>query len=400
MQREPVTTSRPIPDRLARPARSRWSAILAYCLMAAASQAMLVNYAPVTRDAAHHFDVSITAVGWLYVLVAMPAGMLLDRFFRPALVAGAVLTATGGLLRLVADDYSWALAGQVVAAVGQPFILNAVTGLVVVYLAAEDRTTGIAVASSAVFAGMVGGNLIGAVLPGEAHIRTLTAVTATTAALAALCLLGALHLVRPLAGTDAIAPTGALGSLRAAFGNRHLRRLCALVAVPMGAFMALVTYAQPLLEPAGVPESSAGLILALMMVAGVVASAVLPVWADRHRREVPVMGASIVLTAAACLLLAVAPSTAMAFVALVGIGLVLLPALPIVLALTERHAPEAEGTAAGLIWLSGNLGGVVLATVVGLLAWHASTAFVTLAVLVVLALPALGRYRQLEGQGA
>ena len=168
----------------------------------------------------------------------------------------------------------------------------------------------------------------------------------------------------------------------------------------MGAFMALATYAQPMLEPAGVSETSAGLILAGMMVAGVVASAIVPVWADRHRREVQFMGASIALTAGVCLILAVAASTAMAYVMLIGIGLVLLPALPIVLALTERHAPEAEGTAAGLIWLSGNLGGVVLSTVVGLLVTHASLDFVVLACLILLALPALLRYGRLDNQGA
>lgn len=385
--------------------RSRWSVVVAYGVMAIASQAILVNYAPVTGDAAHHFGVSITAIGWLsqvfpllYVLVAIPAGLLLDRFFRPALIAGAVLTATGGVVRLVADDYTWALAGQIIAALGQPFILNAVTGLVVAYLAAKDRTTGIAVASSAVFAGMVIGNLIGAFLPGEENIRLLTVITATIASLAALALLGTLRVVRPLAGAEDIPATNGLQSLRAAFGNRHLRRLCAVVTIPMGAFMALATYAQPMLEPAGVSASSAGLILALMMVAGVVASAIVPVWADRHRREVQVMGASIILTAGACLLLAVAPGTAMAYVMLIGVGLVLLPSLPIVLALTERHAPEAEGTAAGLIWLSGNLGGVVMATIVGLLVTQASTAFVALAGLTVIALPALLWYRRLEAQ--
>ena len=386
----------------AQPACSRWSVIAAYGVMAIASQAILVNYAPVTGDAAHHFRVSITAIGWLsqvfpllYVLVAIPAGLLLDRFFRPALLAGAVLTATGGIVRLVADDYTWALAGQVIAALGQPFLLNAVTGLVVLYLAAKDRTTGIAVASSAVFAGMVIGNLIGAFLPGEENIRLLTVITATIATVAALGLLGTVRSVPPLAGSEAIPATTGLHSLRAAFGNRHLRRLCVVVTIPMGAFMALATYAQPMLEPAGVSESSAGLILALMMVAGVAASAVVPVWADRHRREVQVMGASVALTAGACLLLAIAPGTAMAYVMLIGIGLVLLPALPVVLALTERQAPEAEGTAAGLVWLSGNLGGVVMATVVGLLVTQPSAAFAVLAGLTLLALPGLGWCRRL-----
>lgn len=377
--------------------------IAAYCVLAAATQALLVNYAPVTNDAARHFGVSVTAVGWLsqvfplvYVLVAIPAGLVLDRYFRPALVIGAVLTAVGALLRLVGDSYGWAMAGQVVAAAGQPFVLNAITGLVVVYVVAKDRTTGIAVASSAIFAGMVAGSLIGASLPGEEHIRTITVLTSLIATVTALGLVIALAFVRPLAGADAIPATNGLRSVRAAFGNRYLRRLCAIVAIPMGTFTALVTYGQPLLEPAGVSESSAGLILASMMVAGVAASAFVPVWADRHAREVQVMSLGIALTAGACLVLAVAPSTVMAYLALVGVGLVLLPALPIVLALTERHAQDAEGTAAGLIWLSGNIGAVLITTVVGSLVAHESVSFVVLAALTVIAMPAIGWYRRLE----
>lgn len=385
------------------PARSRWSVILAYGVLAAATQALLVNYAPVTGDAAHHFGVSITAIGWLssvfplvYVVLAIPAGLVLDRFFRPALVLGVLLTAGGAFLRLVADDYTWALAGQCVAAAGQPFILNAITGLAVVYLAEKDRTAGIAIASSATFAGMVVGYLLGAALPGEDHIRTLTMVTAMIAMDAGFCFLGALHFVRPLAGVDSIPSENGLRALRSAFGNRHLRRLCAVVTIPMGTFIALATYAPALLEPAGVSETSAGLILAFTMIAGVIGCGIVPVWAEKHRREFPLMGAGIVITAGACLHLAMIPSTLMAYVMLIGVGFVLLPALPIVLALTEQHAPDAEGTAAGLIWLAGNLGGVVIATIVGLLATRPSLAFVTLAGVTMLAMPALRWFKRLE----
>ncbi|MGV9356024.1 MFS transporter [Streptomyces misionensis] len=380
---------------------SRWSVFLAYGLLAAATQALFVNYAPVTQDAAQHFGVSIGAIGWLsqvfpliYVLLAVPAGIALDRFLRPALVVGAVLTASRAFLRLVADDFSWAFTGQVVAAAGQPFILNAIPGLAVGYLAEKHRATGIAAASSATFAGMVLGYLLGASLPGESHIHTLTLVTALIAMDAGLCVVAALRLP-PRTSPGSASVTSGLRAFRAAFGNRRVRRLCGVVAIPMGTFIALSTFAQPLLAPAGVPESTADLVLALTMVAGVIGCAVVPVWADRRGREVQVMGASIAFTAGACLHLALVPSTAMAFLTLLGTGFVLLPALPIVLSLSERHAPEAESTAAGLIWMAGNLGGVLLTTAVGLFVSHPEIAFGVLAVATLLALPALRWFRKL-----
>ncbi|WP_345695834.1 MFS transporter [Kitasatospora terrestris] len=385
--------------------KSRWVVFLAYGLLAVATQALFVNYAPVTQDAARHFGVSVGEIGWLsqvfplvYVLLAIPAGLALDRFLRPALVLGAVLTAAGAFLRLVADDFTWAFTGQVVAAVGQPFILNAIPGLAVGYLAERHRATGVAAASSATFAGMVVGYLLGACLPGEGNIRTLTFVTALVALDAGLCLVAALRL-RPYAGHGSVPVTGGTGvnrSFRVAFGNRHVRRLCAVAVIPMGTFIALATFVQPLLAPAGVSEPTAGLVLALTMIAGVVGCAVVPVWADRRGREVEVMGAAIAVTAMACLHLALVPSALTAFVTLLGTGFMLLPALPIGLSLSERHAPGAESTAAGLIWMAGNLGGVVLATAVGLLVTRPALAFTALLGATLVALPALHWFRRLE----
>ena len=384
-------------------AKSQWVVFVAYGLLAAATQALFVNYAPVAGDAARHFGVSIGAIGWLslvfplvYVLLAIPAGIALDRFLRPALMVGAVLTVAGACLRLVADDFTWAFIGQVVAAVGQPFVLNAIPGLAVGYLAAKHRAAGIAGASSATFAGMVLGYLLGAFLPGEGHIHTLTLITALIAMGAGLCLVGALRFPPSQASPGSAAVTGGLRAFRAAFGNRYVRRLCAVVAIPMGTFIALATFVQPLLAPAGVPESTAGLILAFTMIAGVMGCGVVPVWADRRGREVQLMGAGIAFTAVACLLLAFVPSTPVAILTLIGIGFVLLPALPIVLSLSERHAPEAENTAAGLIWMAGNLGGVLLTMAVGLLVTGPAIAFAALSAATLLALPALHWFRKLE----
>jgi nitrate/nitrite transporter NarK len=105
------------------------------------------------------------------------------------------------------------------------------------------------------------------------------------------------------------------------------------------------------------------------------------------------MALALVVTALACVALATVPGVAVGFVAVVALGLALLPALPIVLELTERRAGAAEGTATGLIWLSGNLGGLVLAAVVGVLVEAPAAAFLLLAVLSVLTLPVLRSLR-------
>ncbi len=150
--------------------RSRWEAIVAFALVGASTQLVWLNFAGVTTVAAERYEVSENAIGWLaqvfpllYVVLAIPAGLILDRWFRSGLIAGAVLTTLGALLRLVGDDYGWLLAGQIVASVAQPLVLNAVTGITGRYLAKKDRPTGIAVGTASTFAGIMIAFLLSAV---------------------------------------------------------------------------------------------------------------------------------------------------------------------------------------------------------------------------------------------
>ena len=108
-----------------------------------------LTYAPVTTVARRHSAVSETAVGWLanlfpllYLPLAIPAGLALDRRFRARSCSAAVLTAGGAWVRLVDDTFAWALLGQVAVAVAQPFVLNAVTGITGHYLEEEERREG------------------------------------------------------------------------------------------------------------------------------------------------------------------------------------------------------------------------------------------------------------------
>jgi predicted MFS family arabinose efflux permease len=370
---------------------SRWSVIAAFALVGAATQILWLNFAGVTTVAAAHYGVSEAAVGWLaqvfpllYVVLAIPAGLVLDRWFRPGLAAGAVLTAVGGCLRLAGSSYGWLLAGQVLAAIAQPLVLNAITGVTGHYLLAKDRPTGIAVGTAATFAGMVLAFVLCAVLPGAGQLATLTGIGAGFAVLAALALLAALR--RPGQQRHARPPAG-LGALRVAWRDGFIRKLCASVFLPFGVFIALTTFAQALLEPAGVPATTASLLLLGNVIFGVVGCAVLPILVVRWRAELPMLIVGLLLGALAIAVLAVAPGVATAAVALALIGFLLIPALPVVLELTERRTGEAEGTAAGLVWMAGNLGGLVVATVVGLLVHRPAPAFWLLAALALAGTP-------------
>ena len=108
--------------------------LLAYAAVAGSLQMLWLTYAAeITTDSAHRYGVSINAIGWLseifpllFVVLALPAGLLLDRWLRGALTVGALLVAAGGLVRLVDETFWWAMAGQVLVALAQPIVVSAV----------------------------------------------------------------------------------------------------------------------------------------------------------------------------------------------------------------------------------------------------------------------------------
>src|SRR3954452_2715766 len=89
-----------------------WRVMIAYASVCASTQVLWLTYAAITTETAEHYGVSVGAVGWLaeifpllYVVLALPAGALLDRWFRPALAASGALVAIGGVVRLGGDTF-------------------------------------------------------------------------------------------------------------------------------------------------------------------------------------------------------------------------------------------------------------------------------------------------------
>jgi len=378
--------------------RSRWMVIVAFALVGAATQLVWLNFAGVTTVAASRYGVSENAIGWLaqvfpllYVVLAIPAGLILDRWFRSGLIVGAVLTALGAVLRLIGDDYSWLLIGQIVASIAQPLVLNAVTGITGRYLEEKDRPTGIAAGTASIFAGMVIAFLLAAVLPDSSDLPTMLVITAVFSVVAAAAMIVALR--KP--GEHKVEHHRPdRSALQLAWGDPLIRRLCLLAIFPFGVFVAMTTFAQALLEPAGVSGETASTILLVNVVAGVIGSAIVPVIVVRRKAESALLVLSLTVTAFACVLLAVLPGVIVGFVAITVIGFLLLPALPIVLELVERRTGEAEGTGAGLIWMAGNLGGLLVAVAVGLLVDHPLIAFLVMGAVALVAVPGAAALRR------
>ncbi len=369
---------------------SRWSPVAGYTLVSSANQMLWLTFAPITTGAAHHYHVSVGAIGvlaevfpLLYVVLALPAGVLVDRWLRPALAGGAVLTAVGAVVRLLGSGFGPVLTGQVLIAVAQPLVLTALTALTLRYLDAADRSAGIAICSAAVFGGMVLALLSGSLL-GSHRIPLLLGLQAGYAILAAVVLCQALR----HRGQVGVAARGGIGRV---WADHSVRRLVALVCVGFGVFVALTTWLQALLDPAGVSESAAGALLLVMVLAGVVGSALIPPWVVRRGVQRRLLAGSVLATAAGCVLLAAAPGLGTGLVVVLVVGALLLTDLPVILELAADRAGPHAGAATALLWMAGNAGGLIVAAAVQVLVPHPALAFLLLAVVALAALPILAR---------
>jgi predicted MFS family arabinose efflux permease len=377
-------------------ATSGWPTIAAFASVCAGTQLLWLTFAPIDTGTAHYYGVSVSAVGWLaeifpllYVVLAIPAGRLLDAHFRPALLAGGLLMAAGGMLRLGGQAFAWAMAGQVAVAVAQPIVLSAMGKVSADSLPVDQRAAGIAVASAGSFAGMLLALILGPTLGAHGQIERLLLVQAVLGVLAAM----ALALTLPRRGYESDESVAVeSGAVHGLWALPAMRTLCGLAFVGFGVFVAIATWLQTLLHPAGISEQGAGLLLVGMVVAGIAGCILLPPLIARNGAERPFMRAAVLTSAIGCAALGAFTMLGARVGAITVMGLIMLPALPVILTAAERLAGSAEGTAGAIIWMAGNLGGLVVALVVQALVHEPLAAFLAMAAISLLGVPLATRF--------
>lgn len=367
--------------------RGRWLVLAAFASLVSATQVLWLTFAPITEQAHDALGVSEGAIGDLaaanplvYVLLAIPAGRWLDRRFRTAMLAGALCTGGGALLRLVdPSSYAMVLAGQLVVCVGQPLVLNASTKIAARYFPPGERTVAISVASAAQFAGILVAALTGRALVDAGGIELVVGVHAGFAAAAALAVGLAL---RVPAAVVADAPR-----LESSSWLRHDRLmwlLAGLLFVGVGVFNAVATWLDAILTDLDRPGVG-GALLAVMTVAGIGGAVLLPGLAARLNRRREVLLATSVTTVLAFVAIALVQDVVFVGAVLAVEGFVLLAGLPIALEWSELESgPGRDGTSTGFLLLAGNLGGVVFVLAVQVLIGNP---YLALAAMAALALP-------------
>jgi cyanate permease len=379
----------------------RWIVLLAFACVTVVNQLLWITFAPITGMAAGFYGVPDLSIGLLsmifmivFVVVSIPASWVIDTYgIRVAVGIGAALTGIFGLMRgLVADNYTLVLVAQIGIAIGQPFILNAITTVAARWFPLQERATASGLGTLGMYLGITLGMVLTPYLAATSAQIPHMLLTYGIAAVIAAVLFFLLARERPPAPPDSSGQDEralVLDGLKQAVRKRQFVVLLVVFFVGLGVFNAVTTWIEDIVRPRGFSIEQAGLTGGLMIVGGIVGALVLPALSDRARKRVPFIlvalaGATVGLTG-----VTLAHSYWLLLVSAAAMGFFLLAAGPIGFQYgAEIARPTPEGTSNGLLLLMGQISGI--AFIFGMDAMKApSTGSMTLPLVILIGLMVL-----------
>lgn len=348
----------------------RWVVLVVFMLAAAFNQLLWITFAPITSSAASFYGVSVLSIGLLslsfmavYLVVSIPASWVIDTYgFRVAVGIGAVLTGVFGLMRgLVASNYTLVLIAQIGIAVGQPFIINAVTKVAVRWFPLDERATASGLGSLAMYVGI----LAGLVLTPFVSLQVGIAKTLLFYGVGAL-VVGVAFLVvarefppSPLGPPEQEERALMFDGLKQALRKKDFILLMLIFFIGLGVFNAVTTWIEEIVRPRGFSITQAGNAGGLMIFGGVIGALVLPILSDRYRRRVPFIILAVAGATLGLVGVTFATSIWLLFSSSFVLGFFLLSSGPIGFQYgAEIARPTPEGTSNGLLLLMGQVSGI------------------------------------------
>ena len=349
----------------------RWVVLAAFALLNAVVQANWITFAPITDDAAAYYDVSDLQIGLLsmvfmvvFVVMSIPASYIIDTYgLRIGLGIGAVLTGVFGLARgLLGSSFTWVFVSQVGLAVGQPFVMNAITKVGARWFPLSERATAAAVPSLAQFVGIIAAM---AATPALLKGLDMPGALLVYGGLSAGAALVSLVLIRerPPTPPDVAEPeerTRVFAGLRHIMRQRDMLILLALFFVGLGMFNAISTWIEQVVDPRGFDSEQAGIIGAAMVIGGIVGAAILSVLSDRLRRRKPFLVLAVAGMTPGLVGLAFAVSYPLLLASSFVFGFFLMSAYPVGFQYSaEVSYPAPEATSQGLLVMAGQVSGIL-----------------------------------------
>lgn len=350
----------------------RWVVLGVYMLIVAVNQMLWITFAPITKDVATLLNVSDLQIGVLsmcfmivFIVFSIPASWIIDKYgIRVGVGIGAILTGLFGLMRgLVPTDYNSILMSQIGIAIGQPFLINAITKVASKWFPINERATASGLATLAMYVGVFVGLVLTPYLAEKNGIANTLYVYGIFAVIAAFCFL---VFVKEKPPTAPCRPEQeeralALDGLRNIFKIKDFNILLLIFFIGLGIFNCVTTWIENILGPRGFTSAEAGTTGGIMILAGIMGAFIMPVLSDYFRKRKPfivmaIIGASIGLAG-----ITFATDYWLLMFSGAVLGFFLLSAGPIGFQYgAEITYPISEGTSNGFLILMGQISGIAL----------------------------------------
>lgn len=349
----------------------RWVVLLGFMLAVAINQLLWITFAAITSSAVQFYGVSDLAIGLLsmsfliiYIIVAIPASWVIDVYgLRVAVGIGAVLTGVFGLMRgLVAADYTLVLIAQIGIAIGQPFILNAITTVAARWFPLDERATAAGLGTLAIYLGILTGLALTPVLTLRFGLEDMLLLYGVAALVGA----GIFFLVvkerppTPPCPPDQDERSLVFDGFRQILRQKDFLLLLLIFFIGLGVFNAVTTWIEDVVRPRGFTITQAGIIGGLMIIAGVAGAIVTPALSDRFHKRIPFIMLALAGAVVGLIGLTYATSYGLLLLSAVILGFFLLSAGPLGFQYgAEITFPAPEGTSNGLLLLMGQISGIL-----------------------------------------
>jgi len=348
----------------------RWVVLVAFMFVISINQLLWITFAPITSSAAVFYGVSDLSIGLLsmcfmivYIVVSIPASWVIDKYgIKIAVGIGVTLTGIFGLMRgILSDNYNFVLIAQIGIAIGQPFILNAITTIAARWFPINERATAAGLGSLAMYIGIALGLVLTPYLTIQSQIGGMLIIYGIVSVIAVAVFF---VFVRERPPTSPCLPgqeerSLVFDGLKKSLRMKDFILLLVIFFVGLGVFNAVTTWIEDIVRPRGFSIIQAGNIGGLMILGGIIGAVVIPLLSDHYRKRTPFLLMAVVGATIGLVGITFSTSYWLLLVSAFVFGFFLLSAGPIGFQYgAEVTYPTPEGTSNGLLLLMGQISGV------------------------------------------
>ena len=345
----------------------RWAVLMSYFGVAAMSQMLWLNFAPLVSFIQQKYNVSELMVSslllsfpLLYVILSLHSGTMIDKKgYRYVIILGSVISAVFACVRVFDSNFYILVIGQTGIAIGQPYIINGISKLVSDWFDKESTAMATGIGTAGMLIGMALGMGLTPVLNeslGFGHTMLVFAIISVV--LTAIFIF--LGKENNLAKSKEVISSG-MNEVRSLLKNKNLITLFIICFFALGVFNGLTTWLEPILKPNGINAEQVGLVGAFLIVGGIVGSVIIPGLSDKFKVRKPFL--ALCCLAALVILYPLCTISSLTTVYVLGglMGFFFLPGYALLLSMCEEIAGiEKAGAATGILMLAGNGGAVVV----------------------------------------